>query len=980
MINKDINPQIDQMVGAQPVEAFDQPIPVTEEESVFTGESAEVAGLGSIGGKIFKKVTEKAVGGTKKALEREVQDVKIKPKAKSSTEQVKELSLGAETTGLGTKEEAKKAGKLQQKMNEEPQVTVEQLQQTVDSTIPELKQTPPEDLTPKTQPFNLPLISEDTDLQAVVKSIATNAGVKTENITFDDVVTSAKNAGMNEKFIADLTDGKLTVNPQNTYLALEAQKSSADHLSELMRKFRDNPESITPAMELEATQTIAFHSLIQRSVKGYQTNVAQSLAVMRIPREGFVDLAEATNGFMTGSDLRKFADKFLALNDPAKRADLIDAAAVSGIGDKVFSVFVNNILSRPATHVKNALSNTLMMPVRLAERAGAASIANLRKNLGGEVTDQYYNTEILSGLKATLRAVQDGWGMAKFAAREGYSSTLDDANKINFAKARTEIFDYKAESPIAGFVKGLNFVSTLPGRSLLTADEFFKGMNYRFELEALVTRESIKAFDDAVKAGSSVADAEKIFDDTAKKIYSSPPDELITLSQEATFTKPLDGWAKNAQEFIGQDNALGFMLRLQVPFVTTPVNLTLQVLERTPLAPLSKKVRADIAKGGKDADLALAKIGMGTSAGMMMSNYAADGKITGAGPADKGQREALMRQGWQPYSLVFDFSEMTETQKAQFAKLPVDVRYGTGDYAGKVYVSYQGMEPLGAFMAMAANYHEYVKYENDNSKINASRAALAYGFYDYMMDSPFLQGLSNISSSLGASYRPDQDDAVKLMETLQTSLVKFAGRTVVPLSGLVTSIREKTDPYQREYKIDPNADSSLPTGIQQGINEVLNTVPGLSSNLPLKMNLWGEPVEYEYAWSPLRMKAGKQGEADQVLIQTGVKVKMPTKNITQTVEKGLSVTVDLSPQEYNEMLMIANDPNKFNLQGELVAFADDIKDLPLYKQQSMITQFMQDIFSKARQDLYVNSEYAGEIQQRIQNRAEIIKDVGQGAK
>lgn len=983
MIDPKINANIDQLTGAAGLEpsVTEQALPLTETDSVFTGESEQVAGLGSIGKKIVKKVldaTGEAVGGpVGKTVTREVKQINAMPKVKTAGEQVKELAIGAEKSGLGTKPEATKAGKIQQKINEEPQVTVKQLQTQVDENVKVLESTLPEDLTAKKQPFNLPLISADTDLQAVVKSVAETSNIKTNNITFEDVIASAKSAGMDDTFITKLTNGTLTVDPKNTYMALEAQKSSANHLQELLTRFKDNPTSITPADELEAMQTISFHSLIQRSVKGYQTNVAQSLAVMRIPREGFINLEEATSGLMTGSDLRKFADAFLSQTDAAKRAALIDATATGGWKDKAFSVFVNNILSRPATHVKNAISNTIMMPVRMMERAGAAGVGTVRKAIGLGEDEQYYFSEIFSGLAGTNQAIKDGFNMAKFAAREGYSSTLNDANKIEFAKARTEIFDYNSDSPLAGFLKATNFVATLPGRSLLTADEFFKGINFRFELEAMATRNGIKAYDDAVKAGTSSADAEKLYDNAVQNIYDNPPAELQSLAQEATFTKPLEGWAKKAQELINDDSSIGFLTRLQVPFVTTPVNLNLQVLERTPLALIGKKIRGDIAKGGKEGDLALAKIGMGTSAGMMMAGYASDGKITGAGPADKGQRDSLIRQGWQPYSLVFDFSDMTETQKAEFAKLPVDVRYGSGDYAGKVYVSYQGMEPVGAFMAMSANYHEYVKYENDNSKINAMRAGLAYGFYDYMMQSPFLQGLSNISSALGVSYRSNQDDAVKLMDTLGQSLVNFAGRTVVPLSGLVSSIREKTDPYQREYKIDPNAESSLPVGIRQGINDVLNTVPGLSSTLPLKLNLWGEPVEYEYSWAPIRMKAGKQNEADQVIIQSGSKVKMPTRNLSHEVEKGLSITVDLSPQEYNEMLQIANDPAGLNLQTRLVEFADEIKTLPLYRQQGMISSFIQESFSKARKVLYANSP---EIQDRIQQRADIIRDVGQGAK
>lgn len=361
MINQNINSKIDQLTGDIP--AIDESLPVSEADSVFTGETEMVAGVGSIG----KKIIEKATGGAlKKTLERKVQPAVIVEKIKPAGEQVKEMAIGAEKSGLGTKTEATKAGKIQQKINEEPQVTVEELQQTIDSTTPvlekqnanvqkleedaangvpsakeELAQAKAELNTVKQQ-FNLPVLSQDVDLQSVVKSISEASNIKTENITFDDVVASAKSAGMDDTFISKLTEGTLTVNPKNTYMALEAQKSSALHLQDLMRRFKDDPSSITPADELEAMQTISFHSLIQRSVKGYQTNVAQSLAVMRIPREGFINLEEATSGLMSSSDLRKFADAFLSEADAAKRAKLIDATAVGGWKDKAFSVFVNN--------------------------------------------------------------------------------------------------------------------------------------------------------------------------------------------------------------------------------------------------------------------------------------------------------------------------------------------------------------------------------------------------------------------------------------------------------------------------------------------------------------------------------------------------------------------------------------------------------------------------------------------------------------
>lgn len=973
MINKDLN----EMISSADIPVSDTSIPTEieqPEQPVFTGERIDVAGLGRIG----KKIIEKTIGGsTGKVIQREIKPKPVKIIEKTPSEQVKEMAIGAERKGIATQPEAKKAGKIQQKMNEEPQISVENLQKTVDEVKPQIEATPPEQLTTAKKEFNLPLISEDNNLQAVVDSVAQQAGIKTENITFNDVVASAKSAGMDDTFISKLTDGSITVNPTNTYRALEAQRSSAQHLETLLRSFKDAPEKVTPEMELEAMQTISFHSLIQRSVKNYQTNVAQSLAVMRIPRTGVISLEDATDGLMSKKDLMKFADAFLSETDAAKRAKLIDSTASTGWRDKTFSVFVNNILSRPSTHIKNAISNSIMMPIRGAEKTIAAGIGTARRALGLGTDEQYFFSETYSSLSATWQALKDGLEMAKFAAKEGYSSTMDDASKIDLVKARTEIFDYQADSPLAGFWKTANFVSTLPGRSLVTADEFFKGMSYRYELERTATRDGIKAYDEAINAG---ADANKAFDTAVQNVYDNPPDELIDLAKEGAFQKPLDGIVKKVQNVINDDSYVGFLARTQIPFVTTPVNLQLQVLERTPLALLSKRIRADIAKGGKEGDLALAKISMGTGAGMLFSSYAADGKITGAGPADKGQRDALVRQGWQPYSMVFDGSNMTEEQRKSFATMPVDVRYGTGDYAGKVFVSYQGMEPVGAFMAMAANYVDYGKYENDNSKIDAASAALQYSFYDYMMSSPFLQGLSNISSSLGIGPMSSQDQSLKAFDELGKSLTEFAGKTVVPLSGLVTSVREKTDPYQREYKIDPNADTILPMGVREGINSFINSTPGLSDTLPPKLNLWGEPVEYQYSWAPIRMSKGKQTEADQIIIQTGTKVKMPTRKISQEVEKGLSVEVDLSPVEYNELLRIANDPAGINMQGNIVELSKDIYNLPLYSQQQFISHIISESLSKAKKQLLVNSEFSSDIQDRIKERADIIREVGQGAK
>ena len=977
MIDKSIESQINEMVdkteNAGLANGFDQPDQPIETDAVFTGESDQVAGLRGLAVRGAKAL--KSSESTAKAISRKTGKVISKADEITPGEQVRETASAIEASGIGTLEEGKKAAKVQQKVMAEPTVTPEELTATIEKNAQKIEQADPVDLKPVKEQFNLPLISESTDFQSTVKSIAESAGIKTDNITFDEVIASAKQAGADESFINKLINGKLEVDPKNTYLAFEVQKSSADHLMDVLRKINDNPSQVTPEMELEALQTIAFHSALQRQVKGYQTNVAQSMAVMRIPRTGFIDLEEATGGLMNSSDLRKFATAFMDESlDAAGRSKLIDVAATSGLKEKFMSVFINGILSRPGTHIKNILSNTTIPLLKMAEGTGAAAIGTLRRGFGFGVDEQYYFSENISKLSASVQAVKDGARMASHAFKTGYSANLTDPTKIAYTKARYEIFDYKEQSPLAVVAKAFNFTATLPGRSLLTADEFFKGVNYRFELEALATRNGINAMDDALKGGKSADEASALFDQAVNNVYDNPPKDLVTLAQEATFTKPMEGIVQTLQNSLNSDHPFAFFAKLNMPFISTPINLQLQTLERTPLAFLSKRIRGEIAKGSKEGDLALAKIGLGTGFGMTMVNSAEEGKITGGGPGDKSQRDALIRQGWQPYSIVLDFgdSEVDDASRQGIDALPGDKRYGTGDLSGKVFISYQGIEPIGAFLAMSANYAEFARYSDDEDKLQESAMALSYGFYDYLMSNPFIEGISNIMSTVDGRYGSQQDKSADAIKRLGQVFVQMGAKMVTPFSGAISSVREKTDPYRRNYRAEATDDSAI-NGMIEGMNNTMNSTPGLSDNLPLKLNIWGQPEKYQNTWLPMRVSEGKSNKADQLIIRTGTRLAMPSNTISFTVAKDLTGSTKLTPPEYNEMLLIANDPAGLNLQGQIENLADDIKSLPLYRQQSAIKNITEKVFEKARKKMLVDYP---EIMNRINEDADIIREKG----
>jgi len=741
--------------------------------------------------------------------------------------------------------------------------------------------------------------------------------------------------------------------------------------------------SATPTELAEMAQTIHFHNLLQQSVKGYQTNVAQSLAVMRMPRDGAVDISSIIENFGNETDIVKFAQAYLDVKTPQGKADLIKSMAQGNPWEKMFTVYVNGILSRPGTQIKNALSNTIFLPYRLAERGVAATIGTVRQGIGLEGKDAYSLMEVPAITNSTFTAIRNGWELMSHAFVNGVPKGWNDPTKIARQQSRLELLNYKADgSLLSTGVKAMNFVTTLPGRSLMSADEFFKGINYTYELAAETTRHGIKTFDDVLKAGGTVDDALKAKSDAIDKFLLEPPEYIAGLAEVGTFTQKLEGVAGNLQQALTPNTATGFALRTQMPFISTPVNVIGEAVARTPLAPFTSSFWSAMKQGGKEADMAMTKVGLGGAAIYGFSQMATNGTITGSGPGDKGTRQAMERQGWQPYSFVFDISNLTEDVRQDFSQFPGMVRFGSGDYAGKVYLSYQGMEPIGALMGMSADYVDYARYEEDDSRVNALAGGIVFGVANYMLEHPMLTGVSNITSLLGGSVPNSRQHMVEMLNGIARIGTTTAIKSVEPLSGIITSTKEKIDPLRRDYQADPNLPAGL-KGLMDAVNKWKSETPGLSENLPPMLNIWGETVPHEYTWSPLRMKEGKMSETDQALIQLNANISMPTRQVNMVDPKtGISSSTKLTSEEYNEVIRIAND--KLKLEDQVKAVVQMIKEddnkQPLIRYQNMISKTFSDVFEISKKFLLEESIYGDDIKERIADKAERLNEFGKGAK
>jgi hypothetical protein len=464
--------------------------------------------------------------------------------------------------------------------------------------------------------------------------------------------------------------------------------------------------------------------------------------------------------------------------------------------------------------------------------------------------------------------------------------------------------------------KALDFYGTavtIPGRALLTEDEFFKGVLYRMELNTQITRRGKTVYREGVEAGLSETDAMAKASLEVEGLFMNPPrdlDEAAALyAQKGTFTAELPPALKNLQQVFNHP-----ALKVVVPFFRTPANIGLQVIERTPFAPLSSQWREEVAKGGIYRDMALAKVTLGSAFLATFAALSAEGNITGRGPERKADREALMRDGWQPYSIK----------------------------VGDSYYSYQGMEPVSALMAIAADYAEYAKHEPDASKIEEVFLGATYGLYEYLKEQPYLQGVADVAKLIGTNQQ-GAVDGKKIVDGLVKQFGGFAigGSPAGVYSSLVAGIARLSDPTRKDTRADPELPMAV-RGFVEAFNKYKARLPYFNSDLPEALNLWGDtvltsrgnPMELVL---PTRVSPAQFSAVDDALVRIGSPVGMPDKKIDG---------VEMTAEQYNRLLFIYGKelPSKQGIMDAMMSPGFTL--LSLDDQQ----RFVQSVHSKYTQE------------------------------
>lgn len=736
--------------------------------------------------------------------------------------------------------------------------------------------------------FNYDLF-DDQSVAKYVQGLAKDTALDVNRITKDEVLQQVNALGFDDAYLRGL-DGQakeLKDLPATVLRAAFAVPSQIKRLEVLAERIAKEGE--TPELMQQFLEQYALSAHVIKQAKAIQSAPAQALAVLNQGRpvvniDALKNMASDPN---VSNGIKEVATAITQMTDDASKAQLIDKVSKVGlVKDLWFSTYINGLLSSPVSHAKNIVSNTAFGLYQIPERMVAALYSNVlpknvrswRSLVPGSADEKIGFDEALTMVMSLRNGLAEGFEVAGKAFRTN-EPVMDAANKleINARMTMGETLQTLTGAPKdSAFGKALDYYGTavtLPSRALLTEDEFFKAVLYRMELNTQVTRRAKSVYRDAVDSGLPEADALAKAESEATALMKNPPQDLddaaMEFARRGTFTADLPPMLEKLQDTFNHP-----ALKIFVPFFKTPANIGLEVIERTPFAPLlSSRFRSEFAAGGIYRDMALAKVTLGTSILGTFALLAQEGQITGSGPGRKPQREAMMRDGWQPYSLKI----------------------------GDKYYSYAGMEPLSALLAIAADYAEYAINEPDKGKVEQVFLGATYGLYEYLKEQPYLQGVAEITKALGLGRQGGEVDGAKLVDNIARQLGGFAigGSPAGAYSSLVAGIERILDPTARDTRASPDMPMGV-RGFYEAFNKYRSRLPYGSDAVPESLNLWGDPIQQGRGNPleivlPTRVSPQQFSEVDDALVRMGSPVGMPQRKMDG---------IELSAQQYNRLLTI----------------------------------------------------------------------------
>lgn len=741
--------------------------------------------------------------------------------------------------------------------------------------------------------FNFAYIDNADDIEeainAVSKQFELEIDVAKRGVqSFADMEALAREIGSDGRLADDLFQG--TDRLAERTLALRTMvASSGAQVTKLARMVLNGEGGLEAGADniIALRKQLTLHAALQARMKGVQTETARALAQYRITAPT-VELSKVERDElirqMGGLDLNMdLARKLADITDPEKLNAVARKGSEANFADAVYEAYVNGLLSGPATHVANAIGNSIVALGSVAEKYTTAGFGLVFRSGTDRVAFKEANAYVVGmgqALKETLWLSSDG--LRRLASATG------DASSGNFAMAHKKLLEnplYQAfsddtfgarmnnpdamqkgaaisadtfgmdERGWAGMaVNGLGSLVRVPGKALAAADEFFWTLNYRGELVAQAYREVSGrglAGDDAAKA---IAD-----------LLENPTEGMRLAAMEAgkrgTFTKELGRGGRGLQQAISYIPGARYIM----PFVRTPINILKYAAERSPLNALNPGMWADVAAGGARRDAALARVALGSSVLLASYELALNGVSTQDGTkyrliggGDKKQNAERLA-GILPYSLEI-----------------------TSPDGSKSYTAFNRLDPMGIQLGWAADLADILGKSSDMTAEELATAG-AIAVSRNLVDKSYLAGLADFL------------DAINDPDRYMTRWVNNHVASRVPFTAALNAARREDDGHAKYAWTMMDA--------------VKARLPGFSQDVPNQVNLFGEDIETPKAlgpdWlSPIYQSAGTVHPAAAEIARLNLDLQYPAKNIS--AGRG-APSVDLTPQQYHRLMKLIGE-------------------------------------------------------------------------
>jgi hypothetical protein len=542
------------------------------------------------------------------------------------------------------------------------------------------------------------------------------------------------------------------------------------------------------ANEGQFVEALTKHVAVMEQYSGSVAEAGRALNILTKQREGQLAASQAIQDLFKARDtpeaIRAKLGDLMDRNPLMFNKTLQDMRQATSL-DKVYEVWMNGLLSGPQTHAVNFLSNAATDMWRVVE-SGVSGVADAaRVAVTGGPRERYVG-EALADLHGQVMGLND----AVRAALSGWREQPSELGKVEFRHA------------IEG---GLGKAVRMPSRALEASDQFWRTLGSRGSLNALAYRQALQEGLEGTARSQRIAE-----------LVSNPPDALKKAvdaeSVYRTFRQEPDQATATFMRLRNQVPGMKYI----VPFVNTPMNIAKFGIERSPLIFLSPGFYQTMKAGGGAAVDAGTKVALGSSLLGLGAYLAGNGIVSGGGPQDPAERQALYTSGWQPYSIK----------------------------VGDQRVSYGRIEPLSIVFGLGADFAEIADKMALEKEDASAALALFPALQRNLTNKTFLKGITDFVEMYNDSGRFFQS-------WLQSTL-----GSAIP-TGVAAAARAY-DPTMRS-----------PQGVVEGMQA---RIPGQSENVPPLRDIWGQPAVRvgsfgEILLSPLRRTVDPNDYPTQELLR-----------------------------------------------------------------------------------------------------------------